>query len=268
MKRRLAPALLSVLIAGFAAAQESHTLVIPAAGDLPGANGTHFRSDITITNLRDIDQMVLLTWYPRVGSGTPVSGRGILIPAHGSVTSDSFIPEFLGERGLGALKIEAIGSAVPPTTDNAGRLYATSRIWSPQPGTTDGGTVSQSLPAIPLNEIVHEELRFTGHRVSPQFRTNLGLVNLLDDVTQTYHVTVMSASVPTFEPVIFLVEVPPLSMQQVPINFPDDTKVIVDVKVLRQPNGGVGTLWAAYMATVDNRTGDSWTTTGVELTAR
>ncbi|HEY0139540.1 MAG TPA: hypothetical protein VGF48_01520 [Thermoanaerobaculia bacterium] len=262
IKKRLAPALLSVLIAGLASAQESNRLLIPAAGDVPGANGTHFRSDISITNLRDVDQMVMLTWIPRAGSGSPVSGRGILIPARATVQSDNFVTEFLGERGLGSIEIEAIGSSVPRATDAAGRLYATSRIWTRQPNSA--GTVSQSLPAVPYTEIVHEHTRFTGHRTGPQFRTNLGIVNLLNDVTQNYAVTV-TGSVQTFEPLVFFVEVPPLSMQQVPIDWPEDPKLVVDVQALRQPNGGFGTLWMAYLSTVDNITGDSWSTTGVEL---
>lgn len=261
--RRIALAFVAVLFAATASAQ-TNRLVIPAAGDVPGANGTHFRSDIAITNLRNVDQMVMFVWMPRPGTGNPVSGRGILIPAHGVIQSDNFVREYLGETGLGALEIRAIGSASDTSIDAAGRLHATSRIWTPQPGST--GTVSQSLPALPLQSIVHENIRFIGHRTGPQFRTNVGIVNLLDDITQTYTVTV-TGSVQVFEPLVFFVEVPPQSMQQVPIDWPADPKLVVDVQVLPQPNGGgTGTLWTAYLSTVDNITGDSWSTLGVELT--
>jgi hypothetical protein len=260
--RRIALALAAVSLAGIASAQ-SNRLVIPAAGDLPGAGGTHFRSDISITNLRgDSDQIVMLTWLPRKGSGTPVSARTIVIPARGVIASDNFVAEYLGEHGLGSIMIDAIGSSVPAGPDAAGRLYATSRIWTPQPNAE--GTVSQSLPAQPLQQIVHEHIRFTGHRVSPQFRTNLGIVNLLDDVAQRYRVTI-SGSVQTLDPVVLFVDVPPQSIEQLPIEWPEDPKLVVDVEVLPQTSGGVGTLWTAYLSTVDNLTGDSWSTLGVEI---
>lgn len=257
--RRSMLALLATVCALTASAQ-SYRLVVPAAGDVAGANGTHFRSDISITNLLDVEQRVMLIWMPSVGAG-PVSGRSIVIPAHGTVNSENFVAEMLGESGLGAIEIVALinGSI---TTDVAGRLYATSRIWTPQPGTN--GTVSQSLPVLPVPGLAHEFVRFTGHRIGPQYRTNLGIVNLLDDVTQTYRVTV-SGSVQTFEPIVSLVSVPPQSMQQIPIDWPEDPALRVDVEVLRQPNGGLGTLWTAYLSTVDNITGDSWSTLGVEL---
>lgn len=262
--RRIALAFVAVLFAAAASAQ-SNRLVIPAAGDVPGANGTHFRSDISITNLRDVDQMVMFVWMPRPGTGNPVSGRGILIPAHATIQSDNFIRQYLGETGLGALEIRAIGSAADASIDAAGRLHATSRIWTNQPGST--GTVSQSLPAIPYTEIVHERIRFTGHRTGPQFRTNVGITNLLDDVTMNYAITI-TGSVQVFEPLVLFVAVPPQSLVQIPIDWPEDPKLNVEVTALRQPGGGLGTLWTAYVSTIDNITGDSWSTLGVELEAR
>ena len=38
-----------------------------------------------------------------------------------------------------------------------------------------------------------------------------------------------------------------------------------EAEVLRQEGVGLGTLWTAYLATVDNLTGDSWSTLGVEM---
>ena len=69
--RHIALTLAALLLAGIASAQ-SNRLVVAAAGDVPGANGTHFRSDISITNLRSVDQIVMLTWLPRAGSAWPL----------------------------------------------------------------------------------------------------------------------------------------------------------------------------------------------------
>ncbi|HEX6160832.1 MAG TPA: hypothetical protein VF111_11745, partial [Thermoanaerobaculia bacterium] len=93
------------MIAALASAQESNHLFIPIAGDAPGANGTHFRSDISIANLRDVDQRVLLVWRPSDGA---IVAQTTLIPAHGSLQSDNFVAEVLHGRGLGAVEIMAI----------------------------------------------------------------------------------------------------------------------------------------------------------------
>lgn len=259
IKRSIVPALLSVLIAALASAQESNHLFIPIAGDAPGANGTHFRSDISIANLRDVDQRVLLVWRPSDGA---IVTQTTLIPAHGSLQSDNFVAEVLHGRGLGAVEILAIGSDTTQASDAAGRLSATSRIWTNQPGSA--GTVSQTLPAVPFTAIAHERLRFTGHRTGPQFRTNVGIVNLFNDVTMNYAIEV-SGSVQVFEPLVIFVAVPPNSIRQVPIDWPEDPKLNIQVIGLRQPNGSFGTLWKAWASTVDNFTGDSWSTYGVEL---
>jgi hypothetical protein len=42
----------------------------------------------------------------------------------------------------------------------------------------------------------------------------------------------------------------------------------VDVEVLPLPGGGLLSLWTAYGSVVDNGTGDSWSSIGVETTDR
>jgi hypothetical protein len=76
----------------------------------------------------------------------------------------------------------------------------------------------------------------------------------------------VTGSIPTFEPVRLFVDVPPNSIRQVPIDWPaDDPKLDIRVIAMRQPNGALGTLWKSWVSTIDQVTGDSWSTFGVEL---
>ncbi len=183
---RITLVLLSLLFAAVVCAQESNHLLIPIAGDVPGANGTHFRSDISIANLRDVDQRVLIVWRPTRGGGEMLKHE-TLIPAQDSLHADNFVRDVLHGQGLGAVEILAIGSEPNSPMDAAGRLYATSRIWTNQPGTN--ATVSQTLPAVRFADVAHERVRFTGHRAGPAFRTNVGILNLFNDVTMNVPTT-------------------------------------------------------------------------------
>jgi hypothetical protein len=154
--------------------------------------------------------------------------------------------------------------AVDPSgaLDPDGRLYATSRIWTPQPGTS--GTTSQSMPVVALDSIVHDTVLFTGHRTSDQYRVNAGVTNLDREITQTFRVSV-SGSVQTLLPVFVDLVVPPYSTAQTAIQWPEDPLLRVAVQVLSQPGGGRGSLWIPYVSSIDNTTGDSWSTLGVEV---
>jgi hypothetical protein len=65
--------------------------------------------------------------------------------------------------------------------------------------------------------------------------------------------------------VIIELTVPPASVDQARITWPDDPEMRIVVEVRPQPAGGKGTLYVPYVSSVDNVTGDSWSTLGVEL---
>jgi hypothetical protein len=257
---RLRVILLSLLVTASLHAQSSYQLVIPAAGDVPGANGTHFRSDLTILNLRTHAQQVQLLWLPRDVSGAALTPRTVTIDAGGQLSSERFVEEILGQTGLGSIIIRGINAQ--GQLDETARLYATSRIWTPQPGST--GTTSQTMPGTPLNSIAHEHVAFVGHRMSSQYRVNVGIANLLNDLEQTYRIHV-HGSVLTLQPVIIELKVPPYSMKQVAVQWPEDPEMRIDVELVHTPGTPRGTLWIPYVSSVDNVTGDSWTTFGVEV---
>ena len=234
--------------------QSAAELLIPAAGSTPGANGTFFKSDITVGNFADHGQAVRLTWLSQ--GATATYSTTINLNPHSFIRSDDFVHDFLGQSGLGAILITGINGF---GLDSAAQLYATSRIWSPQPGTS--GTTSQTLPAIATNTIDMPQrgggiFAIGGHDGS--FRSNVGFVNLDPVNTQTFNIVFTQSPIPVGIPVT----VPPMSMQQGSIGnssffFPE---LIVTNNT---PQATRSNLWVAYASTIDNVTGDAWTTLAV-----
>src|SRR5450759_3777974 len=91
----LAAALLVTTAASAQLRGPTNQMLIPAAGNLPGANGTYFRSDVTLTNFRDADQRVQLQWLPQTPNVTMPMPVTITIPAHGGVASEDFTTNYL-----------------------------------------------------------------------------------------------------------------------------------------------------------------------------
>lgn len=229
---------------------------MPAAGSIQGANGTFFRSDISITNLRGVPQTVELQWLPQ--NRNRVIGNYVTMPPNSTVSSDDFVADLLRDTGLGTVIVTAVTQALQP--DTSGRLHVTSRIWSLQPGTE--GTVSQSLPSVPLADIRSGRQTILGLHHGPQFRTNVGIVNL-DSATQRFRV-IVSGSVQTVAPVVFDVEIRGTSMTQLPVQWPDDPLIRIDIEALTPASGTRPTLWTAYASNVDQVTGDSYSFLAVE----
>lgn len=263
MLQRLAVFVFAVLISTAASGQGVHRVLVPAAGSIPGNNGTFFRSDISITNLRNVPQVVFMHWLPQGRAGAEFSPVRLTLPSGSTISSEDFVTEILHESGLGAIDIVSVTDF--SQEDGGGRLHVTSRIWSPQAGSA--GTVSQSLPSLEYLRIFSERVAITGLRHGPRFRTNVGIVNL-DNGPQTFRVHVSGKDVLPVVPVFFDVPVAPRSMQQVSVPWPDDSQIRVDVEVLPLAGGGRLTLWTAYAANVDNVTGDSWSFSGVNTTTR
>jgi hypothetical protein len=257
MKRSLCFFLLS-MIAGVAQAQLSteragtSQLLIAAAGSLVGFNGTFFRSDITLINYRDADQLVRLQWLPQGSSGVAVTPVDITLPRQSGINREDFVPDVLGQSGLGSILVTAITSN--GQFDPGGRLHATSRIWSNQPGLSTG-TVSQSFPIIAFADINSTRLLVLGHRRDARYRTNLGLVNL-DPQAQTFQITVQADS----RTELLNVPVHPLSMEQISLTGPP--AVNVQIAVTNVTQGFQTTRFVAYGSSVDNTTGDSWSSLG------
>lgn len=227
-------------------------VLIPAAGSTPGANGTFFRSDITIVNLNTHDQQVLLRWLPRAGAGTPTSTT-ITIPARFAIRSSDFVKDYLNTTGIGAIIVTGVTAAGAP--DSSAALDVVSRIWTNAPGTS--GTTSQSFFAIPLSAVNTSSAAFfgMGDAENPEaFHENVGIVNVDPVNAQTFAVALIAHSVTPFT---IQVTVPPMSMQQVPAT--GASGVVVEIVVTNiTPAATKSNLWTTYCSTVDNITGDAW----------
>ena len=139
--------------------------------------------------------------------------------------------------------------------DSSALLFVSSRIWTPQPGTS--GTTSQSLPAIPTNAINTQAaaLFAVGGADNPSnYRQNVGIVNLDPTNAQTFLIALPTSIGPAQTT---QVTVAPMSMQQIGVGsgLPATQEVLI-----QNMTGGTtrSNAWVAYGSTVDNVTGDAW----------
>src|SRR5690349_9463635 len=135
--------LILVLLAlpSFVSAQQ---YILPAAGNVPGGNGTHFRSDVSIWNFREESQKVVARWLPQATSGVGLTPVELTIGAFSGIQDQDFVANVMHREGLGAILFTAVRADGTP--DPNARLTIQSRIWTPQPNTL--GFTSQSFDAI------------------------------------------------------------------------------------------------------------------------
>ncbi|MCA1733525.1 MAG: hypothetical protein LC732_07975 [Acidobacteria bacterium] len=211
--------LLSLFFAGALSAQQaprpeaiatvagSASLVIPAAGNVQGGNGTHFRTDLTLVNHEAGTARVAVTWIERdvASTAAPVF---LEIPARTVSVYNDFVGDVLGLR-----ESELLSNA--------------------------------SRPAYIL-----------GMKQTDFFRANLGIVNLHRTVGQSYTVH----AVGTLGSTTFVVDLAPLSMKQV--SLPNialgDFYLVVTPQSHSLLNPFGDSTFTAYGSTVDNITGDAW----------
>jgi hypothetical protein len=235
-------------------------LIIPVAGNAAGANGTYFRSDISVSNLRNISQKVAIYWLPQGGSGTVVTPLRVFdVPANRGFSSEDFVDSVIDRTGLGAIEVVGVqGDGV--TLDPDARLHVTSRIWTPRP---DGGagTMSQPFPAIVAGAtpLTNAKAIF-GLRRGSQFRLNVGVYNPSSQ-NQRFHVQVSISGTSGTDVVNLDIDVLPRSMQQVLV--PGTSTGIVQM-IVEDLEGGAGD-WQTWGSSNDNQSGDAWSQMGFPI---
>src|SRR5205085_12552305 len=135
----------------------------------------------------------------------------LTITAQSGIRSADFVATYLNQSGLGAILMTGVTSSGAP--DSSALLFVSSRIWTPQPGTS--GTTSQSLPAIPTNAINTQAaaLFAVGGADNPSnYRQNVGIVNLDPTNAQTFLIALPTSIGPAQTT---QVTVAPMSMQQI-----------------------------------------------------
>ena len=221
-------------------------ILIPVAGDAAGVNGTHFRSDISITNFRDVEQTVQVRWLPQGRSSDATSVRTITIGARSGFSSEDFVRNILQQTGIGAIQISGLNDTV---ADPAARLHVTARIWTPQP---DGGagTFSQTFPATVFSSASSAPVKWIfGVRRDARYRLNVGIANPSSTTMRFRVIVTTPAGNETQERTL-----PPLSVDQT--NFAG-TATVAQV-IVQNVTGGPDAAWQAWASSIDNATGDAW----------
>lgn len=230
-------------------------ILIPAAGDANGQNGTHFRSDITIINLRSTTQRVLFYWMPQGASGLAIAPQVFDIAPESGFFSDNFVATFLSQSGLGS--IEIVGVRQDNSFDPDARLHASSRIWTPRP---DGaaGTMSQTFPAIVLTDDDTAGVRaIFGLRRSADFRLNVGISNPAGH-PRTFRVTVFIVTNEGVSQSQFDVSVAAQSMEQRAVTGTAEGVAQFLIEETSAPPLIPDEPWHAWGSSIDNASGDAW----------
>src|SRR5437763_5563805 len=107
----VSPQVVEKLFAGAVHAQavgdnrSARYFVIPAAGSVAGANGTFFRSDVTLINYASTAEDVVALFWPNGQSTPPSASAGVklTLPPSRAVTYVDFVATVLNKSGLGAI---------------------------------------------------------------------------------------------------------------------------------------------------------------------
>ena len=190
--------------------------------------------------LDEAPQRVRLRWLPqwrrRFGNRGHDSG-------HSGLASEDFVAAILGVQGLGSILISALSDS--GAIDGGAQLHATSRIWTPQPGST--GNTSQSLNVVALSAVATSGGSIYGLRRDARYRANVGIVNLEAAATVTFLVSIPHTTE------AYSLTIPPMSMQQVAL-----VNSSAPLSQINIGTSGINTVWVAYGSSIDNVTGDSW----------
>lgn len=265
MRTRLSWLLLIVMLVSSIAAQEprgedlfvpraaASRIIIPAAGDVPGASGTHFRTDLHVINLRNADQRVAFHWLPQGRSGTGIGPKVVRINSRSGFFSSDFVASVLEETGLGSVEIVALDDM--GNEDPQAQIHAVARIWTPEPNVPNG-TMSQTFPAVAVTNATRSGTKWIfGIRREPQYRMNVGVVNTSRD-RQRFRVTAVPTAPGQSNEVLDL-DLPPRSMMQTGMSATSSTGSF-QIVVVNLSDSTNETDWQAWASSVDNITGDAW----------
>ena len=254
--RTLFTAVLAIFLATSAAADlivpqtSSSRILIPIAGETPGAFGTHFRTDISLTNFRDAEQRIALRWLPADRSGADIALRFITINGRSGISSNDFVGQVLGQSGLGGILIYGVDAN--GQFDDDAQLHATSRIWTPEPNVPNG-TMSQAFPAIVYEPTLARIKWILGMRRSEQYRLNVGVVNP-HATAMAFRVRVITAT--------GAVETRDLVLQPYSIHQEGMAGTSEPFQIIVETTATDLTAWQAWASSIDNVTGDAWSQMG------
>jgi PKD repeat protein len=215
-------------------------LFIPVVGRAPGANGTFWRSDVTIFNYRGVAIGINVRYLAGGADNRNAPSHVLTIPAGNTVTVSDVLSTFGLTSGTGALQLFWLFSGGAPAVTS--RTYTT---------VTGGGTYGQSID--PLSAQGFDSV-VPGLRSDGGYRSNLGFVNSGDSQIRA-SVTLLSSSGQTLGSAA--VTLPPKSQMQTSVAalFPSVSTGSLGSFTLRAHTNDAPTL-SAYGSIVDNGSGD------------
>lgn len=233
-------------------------LIIPISGNAQGSFGTSYKTDVMISNHRNVNQLVEITFCPAGEDCVTGPEQLVTVPANGVLSLDDIVGKTFNRTGIGALDLFAV--TADDGFDFDAKIDAVSRIWTPMANTNGtpfaGGTSSQSLPAVVANAVTGPEPAYIlGLRQDANFRSNIGIWNhdLFD--AHTFTVTIVPAN---GERSTFTVHVPAWTVVQTAFpagNFGSFMAIVT-------PPAEFNDWWVSYASSNDNTTGDGWVSVG------
>jgi hypothetical protein len=245
-------------------------VTVPIVGFVQGPNDVSYRTELTITNYRDVPQYVELSLI-KDGYAQP---RAIFqlepyetefLPSAGFGTSSSAPDNIVGALRIRALEPFHSGD-LEGTADPNGRIEATAFVVADRGRFAKHGSSRQEVAGIPSSDYIAEEAVFLGvrHSINTGVYTNVGIVNMHPTQTATFYVQFQYA-----DPIA--VVVPPNTLRQ--IRLPGEGHGGRYVRVYPEWSIGDGpparTMpWVAYTSSVDMLTGDAFSGLRVPASSR
>ena len=250
MKQLLTFAALIVIAAG----AEARNLYIPVAGEVPGANGTYFRTDVRIFNPSSVDDIdVSIHFLPTGIEGSNIPGQVFHVPKRQMLVLNNVLRQLAGVTtpAVGALRLDS-------DTDKSYDFIAESRTYTDSPNPAVGGTYGQYIPALDVTS-AFEKTVITHASHNANYRTNVGIMN----PQRVPAVITPSLVLPdgTLIAEGAQLTIPAMSMIQmsVPAMFGTDRQFDDAFVVIDSTQAVFG-----FMSIIDNRTGDPFFVPGAE----
>ena len=145
-----------------AAAPTGGSLIVPAVGRAPGANGTFWRSDVTLFNPTSERMLVAIKYLAAGADNRNATSSTVSLSAHQTLVIADILSAMGRTAGSGALEVVWTASNGPVV---GSRTYTS---------TEAGGTFGQSIDPIAS---YGSDVYVAGLRSDTSFRSNVGFVN-------------------------------------------------------------------------------------------
>ena len=152
------------------------SLLVPVVASNPGANGTMWRSDLSIVS-RAAEAVHIDAVFQPAEPGSSTIFRSLEVPPHAALELEDVVHETFGTSGSGSLDLEPSSPGV----------FVFSRTYNDDPD----GTYGQSVPTVTVDQLIRtgEVAVLAGLSSAGGFRTNLGITSVSgEDTTVTVRV--------------------------------------------------------------------------------